>query len=157
MNTAEFPGVMRPHQVSRKASAFTLIELLVVIAIIAGLASLLLPVLSQGEARARRLQCLNNLKDTGIAFHTFAHDHHDKFPMELASRDGGTEDFVQSAYLINGAFYFSYRQFQPLSNDLVTPKLLLCPSDYVRWAATNFGSFKNENLSYFVGVTADFA
>jgi prepilin-type N-terminal cleavage/methylation domain-containing protein/prepilin-type processing-associated H-X9-DG protein len=147
---------MRPRQFS-KASAFTLIELLVVIAIIAILASLLLPVLSQGEARARQLQCVNNLKETGIAFHTFSHDHHDKFPMALEARDGGAHEFVQSAYLVNGEFYFSFRQFQPLSNELVTPKLLVCPADFARYPATNFALFKNENLSYFIGVTADFA
>src|SRR5262245_11633061 len=99
---------MRPLQVIRKASAFTLIELLVVIAIIALLAALLLPVLNQGEVRARRLQCVNNLKEAGIAFHTFAHDHNGKFPMQLSSRDGGAQEFVQSAYLVSGEFYFSY-------------------------------------------------
>jgi prepilin-type N-terminal cleavage/methylation domain-containing protein/prepilin-type processing-associated H-X9-DG protein len=148
---------MRPHQVGSKASAFTLIELLCVIAIIVVLAAMLLPVLNQGEARARRLQCVNNLKETGIAFHSFAHDHNGKFPMQLTSSDGGAQEFVQSAYLVNGEFYFSYRQFQPLSNELITTRLLVCPTDFARLTATNFASLKNENLSYFVGVTADFA
>jgi prepilin-type N-terminal cleavage/methylation domain-containing protein len=63
----------------RRNQGFTLIELLVVIAIIAVLIALLLPAVQAAREAARRAQCVNNLKQIGIALHNY-HDQNGAFP-----------------------------------------------------------------------------
>jgi len=135
--------------------AFTLIELLVVIAIIGILAALLLPALSSAQRRAQRIACVNQLRQTGLGCKVWANDNDDRFPIQVPSALGGPLNQAQLATAPYVASYV-YQVFAVLSNELATPKLVVCPSD-VRNAARDFstaGGFNNLALSFFVGKDA---
>ncbi|HLH53789.1 MAG TPA: prepilin-type N-terminal cleavage/methylation domain-containing protein [Verrucomicrobiae bacterium] len=143
-------------RVDRRKTAFTLIELLVVIAIIALLAALLLPALQQGKSQAKRIQCVANQKQIGLANHLFANDHAGKFPTGVSKNDGGALELALAVYQMPHGSYYAYQLFRPLASYLVSPKLLVCPAIVNRWPATNFDQFNtNLYLTYEIGLKAD--
>ena len=91
-------GAQRPltAQLAPERRGFTLTELLVVIAVIAIIIALLLPAVQLAREAARRTQCMNNLKQMGIAITGF-HTAHNRFPaaaMTLGFPNDDTEDFI---------------------------------------------------------------
>lgn len=135
--------------------AFTLVELLVTVAIIGIVASLLLPVLQKGFQRAKRTACASQLKQIGVAFHSWAHDHNDLYPPQVPMGAGGTREFARET-VSNPNESFNFRHFQALSNELGLARVLLCPSEMRRVPASDFFSLRNQNISYWVNSSASF-
>src|SRR6266481_4239638 len=93
---------------THRRRGFTLIELLVVIAIIAVLIALLLPAVQAAREAARRAQCINNLKQIGIAMHNY-HDVIGTLPpgFRAGSVDGTWQMFILP-YLEGNPSYNAY-------------------------------------------------
>jgi prepilin-type N-terminal cleavage/methylation domain-containing protein/prepilin-type processing-associated H-X9-DG protein len=129
-------------------SAFTLIELLVVIAIIAILAAMLLPVLAAAKRRAQRVNCVSNLKEINLSFRIWEGDNNNLYPMAVSTSAGGAEESMGSnMHPITPATYPPQgltNVFCVMSNELSTPKILICPSDLSHSTpATNFAELGN--------------
>ena len=132
---------------NKNDSGLTLVELMVVIIILSMAALIILPGLTNQTDRTSpsRINCVNNLKQIGVAFQTWASDHGGNFPMQVSVTNGGIMEVAAKAFLC----------FQGLSNELSTPKILVCPAEEGSRFATNFqGDLSNSKISYFVGIDA---
>ena len=149
----------------RGTTGFTLVELLVVIAIIGILVALLLPAIQAARESARRSQCVNNLKNIGLAVHNFT-DSRKVLPtggqcynprVPLDTHEGGTSDgkpfgpskqgmswsFQILPYLEEGAIYNIGTSQQDLKQAVVG--IYACPSR--RQAKTSFEPLLEEIFS----------
>ena len=127
--------------------ALTRVELLVVIGVIALVAALVLPGIGRQKQRVRRIQCTDNLKQLSLSFRTWAINGANDF-----SSQASTNREAALGRLTNGQ---AFRCIQVMSNELGTPKILVCPAD-TRVPAKDFGrGLSNANLSYFVNPDAE--
>jgi prepilin-type N-terminal cleavage/methylation domain-containing protein/prepilin-type processing-associated H-X9-DG protein len=140
-------GIQNMNRVFGRQRGFTLVELLVVIAIIGVLVSLLLPAVQQARESARRMSCTNNLKQLGLALHSY-HDALHRFPSayvaDTRSPSRNSETFDGPPGFGWGALCLPYLEQGSLSQqfDMNLPcwhtrnaaaaeqklKLFLCPS-----------------------------
>src|SRR3989442_164 len=144
----------------RSTVAFTRVEVLILAATVALLALLSLPLGARQQTvstRSEQLVCMANLRHIGRAYQLWASDHDDQNPYLLDPSQGG----IRGVLAANNVWY----QFAWLSNELATPKVLVCPSDTntIR-IARDFSfsadggflnpSYRNNAASYFLSLHA---
>jgi prepilin-type processing-associated H-X9-DG protein len=137
---------MKPRFSNKPTSALTRVEVVIVIVILALLVAIFLPVLAKAKRRASKISCVSCLKQIGIAFRLWEEDNHDKYPMSVSVTNGGAMELIATGNVT--------ACFQVMSNEVSTPRILLCPEDTHRVWATNFFTLNYSNISYFIGLDA---
>jgi hypothetical protein len=140
--------------------AFTVIELLAIIVVIFFLVVVFAPgeFFSHRMVTAPRIHCVNNLKQVGLAFRMWSDDNSDKYPQNYIGNPQYPLLSPMNDYttMLGLPCEYTYLVFASMSNELSTPKIMVCPADGKRTAATNFTSdFDNSHLSYFAGLDAN--
>ena len=137
---------MKPRLSHQQNAALTRVEVVIVIVILALLAAIFLPVLAKAKRRASKMNCASCLKQIGIAYRLWEGDSNNKYPMQISVTNGGAMELVATGDVA--------ACFQVMSNEVNTPKILLCPEDTRQVWATNWSTLNNSNISYFVGLDA---
>ena len=135
----------------KSCRALTSLDVLVLVATAAlGLIVLMalpLGVPSGAAARAKRISCVNNLRQLGIASRLWANDHGERWVWQVPTSATGSLEIATSGDLA--------AILRPMSNELNSPKILHCPSDERGTIAADFAALRNKDISYFIGLDAD--
>ena len=127
--------------------AKTLTEVIVVVFILGCLLAILILELSSAKRPRHRFNCINCLKEVGLAYNIWSGDNNGQFPFQVSVTNGGAMESVATGDVVT--------LYQCMSNELSTPQILVCPNDTTHQVATNFlVNFTAKNLSYFAGMDA---
>jgi prepilin-type processing-associated H-X9-DG protein len=129
------------------AAAISRIEVLVLLATVTCLVGLIALGIKEAKGRARSICCNCNLKQIGLAFRVWEGDHSDQFPMLVSITNGGAMELIATGQV--------FSSFQVASNELSTPRVLVCPEDSARLPAQSWSSnFNDQTISYFLCIDA---
>lgn len=134
---------------NQRTGGLTLVEVLISILMVAVMAGVFVPMLQPRRRGGCGGNCLSNLKQIGLACRMFSGDHDEKFPWAVSTTEGGTLEFANTTEV--------FRHYVALSNELSSPKVIVCRSDRRAIKASSWDTVTNNksSLSYFVGLDAD--
>jgi prepilin-type processing-associated H-X9-DG protein len=148
---------MKLSRYKRSQAGFSMMCLLVTCGVLVLVAMMILPAMTGCKARAPRISCVNNLKNIGLAFRTFAVDNDRSLPWTA----DGVVFSKESRPLSKAVSGDLIRIFASVSNELSTPRIIMCPSDTRRLPRTNTWSYLAANdtaahlvPSYFIGLAS---
>ncbi len=110
------------------------------------LPAMLLPALAKAKGKAQEINCVNNLKQIGLAVKIWAVDHNDQFPFQASTNAGGSLELASQA--ADGTDKNSHLHFKLLAQELSTPRILVCPADKGKKAAMSFEELTPANVTY---------
>jgi hypothetical protein len=116
-----------------------MIELLLILLVLALLILVLWP--SVRQARGRQV-CVNQLRQIAVA--GFMSNNGYGLSTRWGTNKNGTKEYIETGEV--------FRHFLAMTNELKTPKILVCPTDKQRTRATHWTNFSNQKLSYFLAV-----
>ena len=159
-------GMSSNSRFAKPPRGFTLVELLVVIAIVAVLIAILLPAVQQAREAARRTQCRNNLKQIGLALHSY-HDSHGVLPMGFHWPLGTGWTYHLLPFLDQAALYNSFTVGTPTTATTsiwrsgaaqsalgVSLSVFRCPSSNSPAAVTNVDGISRRVPCDYVGCAS---
>jgi len=139
---------MKPNHARRNRQGITFIEILICLVVLTVLLGLFLPALHKAKSKAAKVNCVSCLKQVGLAFRMWANDNGDAFPWKVSTNFSGTKEYAEEPDPVP--------HFRVVSNELNTPKVLVCPDDKSRVKTGDWRQFTNAmHLSYFIGLGAD--
>ena len=140
---------MKIKRLEYSERAMTRVELICVVVVVGALAAMLISTVPSARQKVARISCVDNLKEIGISFRVWENDF-GAYPMEMSTNKGGTKEYDFGPQV--------FRHFQAMQDYLgQSPRIVVCPADTARVAATSFTNFGNSNVSYFVGITVSAA
>jgi prepilin-type processing-associated H-X9-DG protein len=124
---------------------------------VVGIVLVVLPQLARSRAKSGKINCVNNLKQVGLAFRIWPPGASDTYPTQVSVTNGGAREFAEQGS--------AYGIFLSMTNELSTPKILFCPAESSprRQMATAFTGPTTQGvvplndsnaISYFVGIDA---
>jgi hypothetical protein len=139
---------MKTQISKRKNHAMNVFEVLAIIAMLALVVVIVLPALARAKIRhdlADR-DCVFNIRQLGLSFRVWQQDNGDKYPTDVSVTNGGVKELAAVGNIAS--------IFQVMSNEISSPKILVCPLDKEHYPpAADFADPRLKNkISYFLGL-----